>query len=91
MTQQAPVLLAFPSSAELVDALSTFIITAQKEAIEKKGRFAVAISGGSLPKQLNGLIDKPGVKWDKWSESTCRNRSITTAHLIDDTQASLLR
>ena len=25
-----------------------------------------AISGGSLPKQLNGLIGNPAVKWDMW-------------------------
>jgi 6-phosphogluconolactonase len=66
-TTQAPILLTFPTSNELIDALATFIIKAQKESIEKKGHFTVAISGGSLPKQLNGLIDKPGVKWDKWS------------------------
>ena len=61
-----PILYSFSSSTELCDALADFIIKAQKEAIEKKGRFTVAISGGSLPKQLNALINKPGVKWDKW-------------------------
>lgn len=62
----APVLCAFSDPDALVDALAQFIIKAQKEAVQKKGRFTVAVSGGSLPKQLNGLIDKPGVKWDKW-------------------------
>lgn len=65
-TSNAPILLSFPTSDALVDALATFVIKAQKEAVEKKGRFTVAISGGSLPKQLNALIDKPSVKWDKW-------------------------
>lgn len=64
-----PVLYSFPSSVELSDGLAHFIIKAQKEAIEKKGRFTVAISGGSLPTQLNGLINKPGVKWEKWFAS----------------------
>jgi 6-phosphogluconolactonase len=66
MTSQAPVLHSFASSSELVEALASFVIEAQKEAIEKKGRFTLAVSGGSLPKQLNGLVNKPGIKWDKW-------------------------
>ena len=63
----APVLCSFTNADELIESLAQFIIKAQKEAIQKKGRFTVAVSGGSLPKQLNGLIDKPAIKWDKWS------------------------
>ena len=61
-----PTLFSFPNSDELVDGLAQFIIRAQREAVEKKGRFTVALSGGSLPKQLNGLIGKPGVRWELW-------------------------
>lgn len=63
----APVVFSFSTFDALQDSLAKFIIKAQKDSVEKKGRFTVAISGGSLPKQLNGLIGKPGVKWDKWS------------------------
>jgi 6-phosphogluconolactonase len=66
MSGQAPILHSFASVPELVESLATFVIAAQKEAIEKKGRFTIAISGGSLPKQLSGLVGKPAVKWDKW-------------------------
>lgn len=62
----APIVYSFANPDELVESLAHFIIKAQKESIEKKGRFTVALSGGSLPQQLNGLVDKPGVKWDKW-------------------------
>lgn len=62
----APILHSFSNPEELIESLAFFIIKAQKEAVQKKGRFTVAVSGGSLPKQLNGLIGKPGVKWDKW-------------------------
>ena len=62
----APILCSFSNPDELIESLAQFIIKAQKEAIQKKGRFTLAVSGGSLPKQLNGLIGKPGVKWDKW-------------------------
>ena len=65
-TSSPPIFTSFASSAELVAALGEFILKAQKEALGKKGRFTIALSGGSLPKQLGGLIGKPGIKWDKW-------------------------
>jgi 6-phosphogluconolactonase len=61
-----PVLYSFPSNDALVSALTAFIVKAQRDSIEKKGRFAVALSGGSLPSKLKGLIGHPDVKWDKW-------------------------
>ncbi|KZT41361.1 6-phosphogluconolactonase [Sistotremastrum suecicum HHB10207 ss-3] len=62
----APILYSFPSAHELTPALADFIIATQHDAIAKKDRFTVALSGGSLPHTLTGLIGKPGVKWDKW-------------------------
>lgn len=61
-----PVVYSFSDTSKLSDSLAEYIIKAQRESIEKRGRFTVAISGGSLPKTLNALIGKPGVKWDKW-------------------------
>ncbi|KAG6842487.1 hypothetical protein C0991_000013 [Blastosporella zonata] len=61
-----PVLVSFQSTDLLVDGLAAFILTAQKESIDKKGRFTIALSGGSLPKMLSGLISNSSVKWDKW-------------------------
>jgi 6-phosphogluconolactonase len=61
-----PVLYSFGSNDDLISALAGFIVKAQREAIDKKGRFTIALSGGSLPKMLKGLIDTPGIKWDKW-------------------------
>jgi 6-phosphogluconolactonase len=65
-TSATPVLNSFASNDALEEALAEFILKAQKEAIEKKGRFSIALSGGSLPKKLSKLIDNPRVKWDKW-------------------------
>ena len=62
----APVLYSFPTADELMVSLAQFIVKTQKDAINKKGRFTIALSGGSLPKHLKGLIGHPGVKWDKW-------------------------
>lgn len=61
-----PTVYSFPTADVLSEALASFIIKAQKEAVEKKGRFTVAISGGTLPSRLTALAGKPGVKWDKW-------------------------
>jgi len=62
----APILISFPNTDAVVEGLASFVLKAQKESIEKKGRFTVALSGGSLPKMLKGLIGNPAVKWDKW-------------------------
>jgi 6-phosphogluconolactonase len=61
-----PVVYSFSDTSKLSDSLAEYIIKAQRESIEKRNRFTVAISGGSLPKILTALIGKPGVKWDKW-------------------------
>ncbi|KAI0286806.1 6-phosphogluconolactonase [Russula aff. rugulosa BPL654] len=61
-----PVVYSFPDTSQLSDSLAEYILKAQKEAIDKRHRFTVAISGGSLPKTLTALITKPGVQWDKW-------------------------
>ena len=62
-----PSVYAFPDPDALSAALADYVLKAQKESLEKKGRFTVAISGGSLPDSLAALIGKPGIKWDKWS------------------------
>ena len=63
-----PVVRAFPTIDALKEALASFIINAQKEVFEKKGRprFTIALSGGSLPDMLSGLIGKADVKWKHW-------------------------
>ena len=62
-----PVLISFANSDELVASLATFIEKAQRDSIDKKGRFTIALSGGSLPKMLKGLISNSNIKWDQWS------------------------
>ncbi|KIP11510.1 hypothetical protein PHLGIDRAFT_63885 [Phlebiopsis gigantea 11061_1 CR5-6] len=76
----APILCSFSNPDELVDSLAQFIVKAQKEAVQKKGRFTVAISGGSLPQQLSGLIGRPGVKWDKWQVYYADERIVPLDH-----------
>ncbi|KAF8559415.1 6-phosphogluconolactonase [Imleria badia] len=75
-----PVLHSFSSAQDIPKALAAFVLKAQKESIEKKGRFTLALSGGSLPKQLKGLIDKPEVKWDKWQVFYADERVVPLDH-----------
>lgn len=64
--QVQPLVYSFSDTSRLSDSLAEYIIKAQRESVDKRGRFTVAISGGSLPKTLTALITKPGVEWAKW-------------------------
>jgi len=61
-----PVLYVQKDTEDVVRALAEYVRKAQKIAVEKKGRFTVALSGGSLPKNLRGLIGMDDIHWDKW-------------------------
>jgi len=65
-TPNPPVVYCFPTKDELILSLAAFIIKAQKEALDKRGKFTVALSGGSLPNMLKGLIGNNQVKWNFW-------------------------
>ncbi|KAI0271507.1 6-phosphogluconolactonase [Gloeopeniophorella convolvens] len=75
-----PVVYSFPDASQLSDALADYVLKAQREAIEKRGRFTVAISGGSLPQTLSALIGKSGVKWDKWQVFYADERVVPLDH-----------
>jgi len=75
-----PVLHSFLTPDALVDGLAEFVAKAQKDAINKKGRFTIAISGGSLPKMLRGLIGRNGIKWDKWHVYYADERLVPLDH-----------
>jgi len=54
---------------ELLAKLAEYFIDSANESIEKKGRFSVALSGGSSPELLYGLLASPAfcerVDWSK--------------------------
>jgi len=56
------------------------VTKAQKEAVEKMGRFTLAISGGSLPKMLKGLVNSQAIKWDKWHVYYADERVVPLDH-----------
>ena len=59
----------FPTAEEVLRALADYFIDRAAQAIERRGRFAVALSGGSSPKQLYELLASPAyrerVAWEK--------------------------
>ncbi|KAF8898499.1 6-phosphogluconolactonase [Infundibulicybe gibba] len=75
-----PILIPFQNADSLVDSLALFILKAQKDSIDKKGNFTVALSGGSLPKMLKGLIGNPAAKWDKWQVFYVDERAVPLDH-----------
>ncbi|KAJ6627174.1 6-phosphogluconolactonase [Mycena sp. CBHHK59/15] len=75
-----PILVSFPNADAIRESLAVFIVKAQKESIDKKGRFTVALSGGSLPKMLSSLIGNPAVKWDKWQVFYADERVVPLDH-----------
>ncbi|KAF9454915.1 6-phosphogluconolactonase [Macrolepiota fuliginosa MF-IS2] len=76
----APILISFADIDTLVSDLASFVVKAQKEAIDKKGKFTIALSGGSLPKLLRGLIGHTSVKWDKWHVFYVDERVVPLDH-----------
>jgi hypothetical protein len=61
-----PIVHSFSASSALIDSLAEFIIKTQDDAIAKRKKFTIALSGGSLPKMLKGLVGRRDVPWDKW-------------------------
>jgi len=79
-TPAPPVLYSFPTTNELREVLADFILKAQREAVEKKERLSVAISGGSLPANLAGLIGRDDVEWDRWHIFYVDERVVPVDH-----------
>lgn len=63
---EPPILHSFASASELAGSLADYVVRAQDEALKKQPKFKMAVSGGSLPKTLQGLIGRGDVQWDKW-------------------------
>jgi len=80
MATNPPILHSFKSTDAVVIAVAAFIARLQTEAIHKKGKFSLAISGGSMPKLLRGLITRTDIKWDKWQVYFSDERVVPLDH-----------
>ncbi|KAK4684990.1 6-phosphogluconolactonase, partial [Tremellales sp. Uapishka_1] len=61
-----PILYTFPETSDLQSGLANFVVKAQSDAIASRGKFTIALSGGSLPNNLTPLVDMKDIQWDKW-------------------------
>lgn len=76
---------AYDESAEVARALGKHVLKLQDQAIENKGVFKIAVSGGSLGKALRrALIDNEQVaskvQWDKWEVYFSDERLVPLNH-----------
>lgn len=76
----APVLYSFADTTKLQESLANFIVKAQTDAIAKRGVFTIALSGGSLPKQLEPLKSHGDITWDKWQVFFADERIVPLDH-----------
>lgn len=69
----------YPNKEELSRAAADFFVQTAKEAVEAHGRFIVALSGGSTPKETYRILAQEPFKkqmpWDKtfifWGDERC--------------------
>ncbi|TYJ58853.1 6-phosphogluconolactonase [Cryptococcus floricola] len=71
-----PVFYSFSDSDVLVDSLANFVVKAQRDAVEKRGKFTIALSRGSLAANLRGLVGQENVQWDKWEVFFCDEAAV---------------
>ena len=84
-----PILLSFPDKEALTKSLAEFVGKAQRESIDKRGKFTVALSGGSLPKLLGGLVDASGIKWKNWHVYYVDERVVPLDHADSNHKACM--
>ncbi|WVR06436.1 6-phosphogluconolactonase [Kwoniella sp. DSM 27419] len=71
-----PVFYSFPTTDVLVDSLANFVVKAQRDAVEKRGKFTIALSRGTLAANLKGLVGQENVQWDKWEVFFCDEAAV---------------
>jgi 6-phosphogluconolactonase len=77
-----PIIHVFNTIPELSQTLSIQIAKTSQEAIEKRGKFVIAVSGGSLPALIApGLIQlKDKMNWSKWHVFFADERLVPHTH-----------
>ncbi|KAK8858638.1 6-phosphogluconolactonase [Kwoniella newhampshirensis] len=71
-----PVFYSFNTTDVLVDSLANFVVKAQRDAVEKRGKFTIALSRGTLAANLRGLVGQENVQWDKWEVFFCDEAAV---------------
>ena len=74
-----PIIRFFERMPEMSLAAAGFVLEEAQKAVQKRGRFALALSGGSTPRELYQLLSQPrfsnSFPWDKthifWGDERC--------------------
>jgi 6-phosphogluconolactonase len=72
-------IMVFNTGAELAGAAAQFMVESAKNAVEKRGRFVISLSGGHTPENLFVLLSKQpfisGIPWNRtfvfWGDERC--------------------
>ena len=76
-----PILFAFADKDEVSEALVQFVLEAESQSLLRRGRFILAISGGSLPALLaRVLVHHPNVNWSAWEVFYVDERLVPLDH-----------
>jgi len=63
----SPILLPFQDLTEISEALAQFVFEAQEVALQRHGKFQLALGGSILPQVLGeGLAGDDRICWEKW-------------------------
>ncbi|KAK3819225.1 MAG: 6-phosphogluconolactonase [Linnemannia elongata] len=74
-------IFTFPDVAALSQGLDTYVAKLSDEAIQRHGKFTVAISGGSLPKQLAAVLKhNKSVDFSNWIVYFADERCVPLDH-----------
>ena len=71
---------AFTGQDALISALSQSIVKELQEAIDKKGKASLLVSGGSTPKPLFKKLRVTPLAWEKVSVGLCDERWVPASH-----------
>jgi 6-phosphogluconolactonase len=83
-------LVVAPSKEDVPSFLNGMIVSIASQALAERGRFTVALSGGSLPSQLSSLPDEferrnVDPQWSKWHVLLADERCVP----VDDIESNL--
>jgi 6-phosphogluconolactonase len=80
---------AFTGQDELIEALSQRIAGQLRQAIDKKGKASLIVSGGSTPKPLFEKLRRMEIAWDKVTIGLCDERWVAPSH--DDSNEQFVK
>ncbi len=70
----------FPDAEELAQGAAAFVASAAEQSIRKRGRFVIALSGGSSPRRLYELLAESEQDWPNWHVFWSDERAVRPDH-----------